>query len=360
MRQSSVITGLVPLALSLGFATVAPDLPSITLRKASLVQFPGPTDCNSPGHWDGGTFYLWNSAPIPLRSSGRDLFHLGVPKESSYHNTVSGHRWIEATYKEENGPLYGWYHNEPRNVCASSSSLTAPRIGAVLSNDNGATWRDLGFVLEAPRDSLFCQTKNHYFAGGNGDFSVILDTRREYFYFFISTYHKDPSEQGVAVARMRFADRNDPVGKVWKWRQGNWEAPGVGGQVSPIFSVARDWNRLDADALWGPSIHWNTYLNTYVMLLNRAIDKDWKQEGIYITYNSDLSRPGDWTAPKKILDREEIVAVPKMGPGWYPQVIGLDKDERETDKLAGRVARLFVHGKSIWEVVFRKPGEEPE
>lgn len=46
-----------------------------------------------------------------------------------------------------------------------------------------------------------------------------------------------------------------------------------------------------------------------------------------------------------------------MGHGWYPQVIGTDPGGRETDKLAGRVARLFVHGKSAWEIVFAKPGE---
>jgi hypothetical protein len=29
----------------------------------------------------------------------------------------------------------------------------------------------------------------------------------------------------------------------------------------------------------------------------------------------------------------------------------------ETDKLAGRVARLFVHGRSNEEIVFLRPGE---
>jgi hypothetical protein len=42
---------------------------------------------------------------------------------------------------------------------------------------------------------------------------------------------------------------------------------------------------------------------------------------------------------------------------WYPQVIGLDKSRHETDKLAGRVARLFIRGQSRWEIFFLKPGE---
>jgi len=42
---------------------------------------------------------------------------------------------------------------------------------------------------------------------------------------------------------------------------------------------------------------------------------------------------------------------------WYPQVIGLDPSRRETDKLAGRKARLFVRGESRWELRFLRPGE---
>ena len=55
--------------------------------------------------------------------------------------------------------------------------------------------------------------------------------------------------------------------------------------MTPILPVKSDWNRLDADAFWGASVHWNTHLNQYVMLLNRAIDKDWKQEGVYVSFN---------------------------------------------------------------------------
>ena len=45
-----------------------------------------------------------------------------------------------------------------------------------------------------------------------------------FLYFLISTYAGEVAEQGVAVARMRWADRNQPVGKVWKWHGGQWSA----------------------------------------------------------------------------------------------------------------------------------------
>jgi hypothetical protein len=329
-----------------------PSVPSASLKEAPLVKFPATIDCNSPAHWDGETLYLFNSAPVPWRSFGKSVFDLANAAVASYNNMANGGRWIEATYKDDDGTLYGWYHNEPHPVCPQNESLTAPRIGAAVSPDNGANWRDLGFVLEAPADSLFCATQNHYFAGGNGDFCVMLDAQKQQFYFFISTYHKNVSEQGVAVARMAYADRRSPVGKAWKWYQGKWSEPGIGGHVTPAFPVTTDWNRQDADAFWGASVHWNTHLNQYVMLLNRAVDKDWKQEGVYVSFTAQLENPGLWSTPTTILDREKILSVPQIGPGWYPQVIGTDSGRLETDKLAGRVARLFVHGKSVWEIVF--------
>ncbi len=343
---------------------VSDGIPSVQVRPASLVRFPGAEnvnpqkpgecDCNSPAHWDGDTLYVFNSAGHPWRSAGPDVFHLDRDyRKCQYNNRANGGRWIECTWKAGDGVLYGWFHLEPNDVCPdfhpNSPHLTAPKIGAVRSKDNGANWTDLGIVLESA-PGVRCDTTNYYFAGGNGDFSVMLDRQQEFMYFLISTYGPDLSEQGVSIARMRWADRDRPVGKAWKWHNGQWSEPGLGGKVAPIFVAKTDWHRGDADAFWGPSIHWNSYLRQYVVLLNRAIDSRWKQEGVYVTFNHDLANPGNWSTPRKILDSTG-------DDRWYPQVIGIEKARRETDKLAGRVARLFVRGESRWEVQFWRAGE---
>lgn len=339
---------------------------TLVLREAPLVKFPGAdnpemgyygvTDCNSPAHWDGETLYVFNSAGHPWRNAGRDLFHLDASHEPIRFDTqMSGGRWLESTWRDDDGTLYGWYHNEPAGVCPErlpARRLTAPRIGAARSTDNGLTWQDLGLILEAPPDSLRCDTENYYFAGGNGDFSVIPDPALQYLYFFISTYHADPSEQGVSVARMPYSDRDRPAGKVWKWHEGGWKEPGLGGRVTPLFPAARDWHRAEADAFWGPSVHWNTCLDRCVLLLNRARDTNWTQEGIYVTFNPDPGDLGGWSKPVKLLDREQVIRDPAREQGWYPQVMGTDVATQETDKRAGRVARLFVHGQSRWEIQF--------
>ncbi|HOW66456.1 MAG TPA: hypothetical protein PK256_14300 [Verrucomicrobiota bacterium] len=335
--------------------------PMVVLHDAPVIQFrganspspdqPSDSDCNSPAHWDGATLYVFNSAGHPWRSSGPDVNNLTrTYVRCEYDNQVNGGRWIECTWKADDGVLYGWYHHEPAGLCPGTH-LTAPKIGAVRSTDNGAHWQDLGIVLEAPSGTLNCATTNYYFAGGNGDFCIALDSRLQYIYFYISTYTGSLAEQGVSVARMAWADRDQPVGKVWKWCDGHWTEPGLGGRVTAIFPARQDWHRSDVDAFWGPSIHWNHHLNRYVMLLNRAIDRHWRQEGVYVSYTRDLANPAGWSDPQKILGN--------LRPDqWYPSVLGLNAAKKETDKLAGRTARLFVRGRSQWTITFLPSGEE--
>jgi hypothetical protein len=346
-------TGLLLLPLT-SLAQAIPQQQEITteLRPAPLLSLPSGrlgVDCNSPVEWgNDGNLIVFTSFLQPYRSTGPSLFTLATPAAPvTIFNApgITGGKWLEATYRMENGTLYGWYHNEPPSVC-SNNGLTAPRIGAVVSNDDGLTWQDLGIIIEAPSDALNCSSVNRYFAGGNGDFSVILDREREYFYFLFSTYHRQVHEQGVTVARMSFADLNAPVGKVWKWYNGGWQQPGLRGRVSMIFPGLIDWHRSNANAYWGPAVHYNTYLNRYVMLLNHAYDREWSQEGIYICYNEDLADPQGWSAPQR------LPLFPARA-AFYPEIIGIQPGE--TDKLAGRVARLFLLGSSSWEIEFERP-----
>lgn len=324
----------------------ADPAPTARLQTAAPLRMPHEVDCNTPCHWDGDTLYVFNSTGHPHRSYGRDLTHLGPSQPIEFDNKVNGGRWIEATWRAADGTLYGWYHLEPGGLCPGTT-LTAPKIGALRSTNNGAAWKDLGIVLEARPGTLKCDAKNGYFAGGHGDFSVMLDPQQKYLYVFYGNYAGDVAEQGVAVARMNWADRDNPAGKIFKWHQGGFTEPGLGGRLTPTFPGFIAWERIDCNAFWGPSVHWNTHLEQYVMLLNRSKATNWVQEGIYVSFNKDLANPLGWSKPEKILE----------GGSWYPVAIGAVDDVRGTDKLAGRVARFFMGQQSNHTIVFARPGE---
>jgi hypothetical protein len=359
-----------------GAITSSPRTPAVQLLPASPLALPAPVDSNSPAVWDlidgqPRLVVLTSIAGLPSRSEGRSLQRLSDAEPVAVEGTVHG-VWMEAVLRADDGTYYGYYHNEiPADVCGRPDR-TVPRIGAARSTDNGLTWHDLGIVLEADASTLACGSANRYFLGGVGDFSVVLDRDGQFAYIFYSQYTAGLAGQGVGVARFAWADRDAPRGAVDVWTEHGWTPPdrvpidaggtpeeGDNGDTDlpdqyhivypvgrPLFATTDSWHDAgrSTDAFWGPSVHWNTFLSQYVMLLNRARDIDWNQEGIYIAFSPGLDDPGAWSRPVKILD----------GGGWYPQVIGLEPG-RGTDKEAGEVARLFVAGWSRHAIRFSRP-----
>jgi len=334
---------MLTLGVYLSSAALSQD---IKIHAAPQLDMPGQVDSNSPAFWYNGQFNLLNSTGDgPMRSQGSDQFHLGAAQAVPMTHLGKGWpTWIEATWVDPTGPIFGWYHQEVWGVCGAASRLAVPQIGAAVSYDGGASWRDLGIVLSAG-DPINCAEQNGYFAGGNGDPFVMPDAEGQYFYFFFGHYGGPLKQQGVVMARMPFAARFGPLGNVWKYHSGEWNEPGIGGRTTPIFPARVGWEQSDTNAFWGPSLHWNPYLGQYVMLLNKSCcTAGFPQEGIYASFTKDLSKPDSWTKPKKFMDND----------GWYPQVLGLEA-EKGTDSQAGRRARLYIYGHSSWEIEFVKP-----
>lgn len=352
--------------------------PRVEIRDAPFYRFPGVSrldkknaiDCNSPSVWIGSTFCLFNSYAQPYRGEGKDLLSITSMSPSRMAGDIDGKKldslfvWLESVWLDKNGTLYGWYHYEPDDICKPKSHLpTAPRIGALRSRDNGASWEHLGVVIDPPAGSFRCDTPSPWDAGGHGDFSVIADQNEEYLYFLYSSYVKSPAQQGVAIARMRVADRDAPAGKVYKWHRNAWSEPGLGGQLTPIWPAKIDWHLPNADLFWGPSVHWNTHLKSYVALMNRAITTGMKGDGTWISFNPDIANPAGWSQPAQILTAAQVVSAAKGANkgnaadfGWYPQIVGTAPGE--SDRLAGQTARFFVAGVSRKTIVFLRPDEK--
>ncbi len=298
------------------------------VRDSSRLEFPADVDSNSPSIRVDGTLFLFNSASgHTYRSSGDSVLDLSDPQEVSLPVPPRpGNIWLEALWQDpETSLLYGWYHFEPADL----PCLTAPIIGAAVSDDEGLTWEDRGFVLDSGYD-FDCDYDNGFMSGGNGDFNVIVDRANEAFYFLFSNYAGPDEEQGIGVARSSMLDKGQP-GTVFKYYDHDWTEPGLGGKVSAIFPATLNWKGPITDAFWGPSVHWNTYLNQYVAIINRTLGEDYTQEGSYLSFSQDLI---NWTTPQKVVD----------GGDWYPELAGISV--QDTSSIGGKSLRLYVHGTS--------------
>lgn len=351
-RSIVLLTGIILLAACVATAQQR-AVPTAVLRAADALVLPGGVDSNSPVVWERvngrrAMFVLTSINGQPARATGAVLTMLQDPQPVSMEPWPGGGVWMEAVVTDRDA-WYGFYHNENRShVCANRDTPYA-RIGAARSEDFGRTWTDLGIILDMPPETFACGTTNRYFVGGAGDMSVLLDrTSRDVFIYF-SQYGRDPRQQGVAVARLAWADRDAPVGKLMVWSDGVW-LPGTGREeegrdqarwvyppATPLVTPRRPWHDGDrvVDAFWGPSIHWNSFLRQYVMLLNRARDESFGQDGIYVSFSPRLDDPLAWSAPQRILE----------GGSWYPQVVGVELG-RGTDRWAGRLARFYMSGRS--------------
>lgn len=355
------------LAAAADEATGEPDgfvgpVPRATLLRATPLVLPRPADSNSPVVWGdadglGRIHVLTSVAGAPSLSIGARLGDLRVEAPLTIQGT-SGGVWIEAVVPDDQGRWYGFYHNEVTAQSCGDPTRMSPRVGALRSDDEGRSWQDLGVILALPEQFARCDTRNRYFNGGVGDFSVALDANASDLYIFYSQYPAQLEAQGVAVARLLWADRDAPVGRVSVWQSGVWmpaervpggdeENPDDDGWhypvATPILPAQDSWHdeNEEVDAFWGPSVHWNTSVRAWVMLLNRASDVEWTQEGVYVAYARSLEDPRRWSPPQKLLD----------GGNWYPQVIGLEQGQG-TDKLAGPVARFFMSGTSNYLIRF--------
>lgn len=343
---------------------------------------------------------LWGNARDLKFADGHHAEEAFASKAADFHEPIMppnvpvntpglhGAVWFETVYqhtKDQSGrTLYAVYHNEnypatlpynpttgegyrnekwPQGITGPTSPAAVCRIGIMKSTDGGKSWENKGIFIEdlQPRMILKPHNTSKTFAGGVGDPSAVASG--DYLYLFYGEYgypgqydekNYDPrtewSGQCISVARIRLSDLDSPVGKARRWDGKGFNAPytGVGAPVSslqiPMDAEGGPASAPAAGFHWGPSVSWNTYLNSWVMLMARSTGPSWAGSSIYISFNShkdlgDALQSQDWTEPKLLLDK----------PGyflWYPSLQPMNTPEDITNKHTclrlGKRARLFV------------------
>jgi len=236
--------------------------PTVRLVAAPKLAVPAAVDSNVAMTWDlvDGAWRLFafpSSSGIPMRLEGPSLE--GLRPAGALEIVGPGHGiWFESIIPDGTGAWYGYYHHEIPAFECGRLDRSIPRIGSAKSIDRGATWQDLGIVLEAPPGSAACGSANRYVIGGVGDVSVVLSPDRLDLFLYYSQYSRVPAEQGVMVARLAWADRDAPAGKVTTWNNGAWLPARAAREATedvqaawefptgtPILPVTRPWHDSD-------------------------------------------------------------------------------------------------------------------
>jgi len=104
---------------------------------------------------------------------------------------------------------------------------------------------------------------------------------------------------------LQVAISTDPEGKPGTWfkyaGEKGFTEPGLGGKAIAVPV-------LNAYPGGNPSVHWNTYLKTYVIVWH-----GWEPPKVYISTSQDLVT---WTKPKTLVDNKFDSKV------WYPTLVG--------------------------------------
>jgi len=180
--------------------------------------------------------------------------------------------------------------------------------GMAKSTDNGLTWVDLGEIV----DTEFQGWADWNVGVGNAPFVV----NGEYFYIYINdTLIANPRfDVGTAVARAKVTDvlnaaiNENTVVPSYKYYQGQWEQPGMGGKSSPLEIGNPQSTMFD--------VSYNEYLGRYIKI-NESVRDD--------SYNLYLSESTDgihWTL--------RVPVDESAGYKIYPTIIGLGDNPKIT------------------------------
>ncbi len=296
---------------------------------ASRIDLPGEIDSSNPAVWslvDGvqRLFVLSSWGGVPVRSAGASIDSLQRGEPGRVY-VASGPRRVDGGDRPGRRRHLVWLL--PSRAPGGS---VRPARSAAAAHRRDAIRRS---TARRGKISASCSTRRRAARRATRGIASCLaasatSPRRSMpsgqdLYLYFSQYSRDGATQGVAVARLAWADRDQPAGKAAIWNDGAWlpasESPASGRRVGVSGGHAAGARRAAVSRSIRRPRRLLGRVDSLEHLSRAVRDAAQSRQGRSVRPGRDLRRrsrqrcgSARWSAPAKIMN----------GGSWYPQVIG--------------------------------------
>jgi hypothetical protein len=250
---------------------------------------------------------------------------LAPEPENEYDNGYAG---IAGLHRTPDGRIYAIYHAEDHAempVFASGQSGYYASVAMAFSDDDGISWQKLGPVIQSEKPKTWARYPGQA-DRGTGEPSLVLDPSGDWLYAYY-TEHSRATTVGVYISMARASTEiHDPSSiEFFKYHDGEFSEPGLGGSDSPIIQLTTG---PTTEALL-PHVVFVPALERYVMTLSvnnwndYLTDQGLTNSGAYIAFSRDGV---NWSTPT-LVHRDFVIPLTRESLCWGSTIVfdGADK-----------------------------------
>jgi hypothetical protein len=298
----------------------------------------------------GDASLLLEGSDLTNLTNSRILFSKG-----SFGEIDNSYAGICGFYKDPvSNIIYGFYHAEDREGMVQYDPTLPPYYGstaAAVSTNDCLTWEKKGRILKSFHEKTWSYSSNQNDRGiGEPSFIKSKDGQYLYAYYTDHSYMDELNNwrsTGANMARASLSsDLSDPA-NWFKYHDGNFDQPGIGGYDSMVidpFQISANGGAAS------PHVNYSAALGKFVMVINflefgELQSQNYQISGTYFSYSDDGI---SWAKPVQIMKH---LCIPRAGQSsaWMASIIW-DKDS----STKGWLVYAFTDGNDAMHMVGRR------